>query len=211
MRSGWAVLVVLLVVMPAISVSAEQTGTVQQYWLQISLQDPLGGHVKAQIFIKDGRLFTGEGGCDQFPRHWAEFVKNLEVNDEAGKELKVSEITDKDSERGEWRVEDAYTGPATIAYQVDLGFTKKKWDPSNEKAGYFDGKALYIVTKMLFLSSVPNLPVRLHIDAPAGAALATPWNATDKDPFTFDVPSTFDLQQNTIVLGDFVKHRVRQG
>ena len=189
-----------------------QTESRQEYTLQILAHEPLVAHVSANIFIKDGHLFTGEGGADQFPRHWAVFVKNLQVRDGLEHLLPISEVTNKDSEKGEWSVGDAYSGPAQITYDVDLGFTKTKWDPSNEKAGYFDGKALYLVTKMLFLASVTDKPAELRIVVPSGYKVATPWNALEAgDEHTFVAPTTFDLQQNSIVVGDFGAHEVRQG
>ena len=188
------------------SVPASPAG--ERYAVEIHLDRPLRAHVVATITIANGDLHTGEGGADQLPGHWAALVSHLSVKRTSGEPLAVTPRTNKDATRGEWSVAGSYGGRAVISYDVDLEFAAKKWEPSNDKAGYFDGRALYVVTKPLFVGSTASGPVDVSFAIPAGAKLATPWHA---DGHVVRVSTVTDLQQNTIVVGDFVEEQFRAG
>ena len=188
------------------SVPASPAG--ERYAVEIHLDRPLRAHVVATITIANGELHTGEGGADQLPRHWGSLVSHLSVKRTSGESLAVTPLDTKDASRGEWSVAGHYGGPAVISYDVDLEFAANKWEPTNDKAGYFDGRALFVVTKPLFVASTASGPIDVSFDLPAGAKLATPWRA---DGRVAHVPTLGDLLQNTIVVGDFVAERFHAG
>ncbi len=183
----------------------------QSYRVRLSVVPPLRATVDATVLVRDGVLRTGAGGADNLPRRWGTFVSDLRAFDPAGVLVAITEHQSPDSYAGEWRAGDGYTGPLRISYVVDLAFTQKPWPPSNEKAGTFDGKAIYLVTKSLFLGSVDDGPSRVSFELPDGARLVTPWNALQGQPNTFDVPTMQDLQRNTIVAGDFAADEIHAG
>ena len=161
--------------------------------------------------MQDGELFTGEGGADQLPRRWGTFVQHLRVANDSDVPIETVALTDTDSYRGLWRVANHYTGFARVSYDVDFSFATRPWPPTNEKAGFFDGRALYVVTKPLFLGSRSALPVHLEIDAARDQSVATAWNPTPGASTTFEVRDIDDLQSNTIVVGDFGRAEVQRG
>ena len=183
----------------------------QSYRVRLTLAPPLRATVDGTVFVRDGVLRTGAGGADNLPRRWGTFVTDLHALDAAGTVVPISEHQSPDSYAGEWRTGERYTGLLKISYVVDLAYTQKPWPPSNEKAGTFDGKAIYLVTKPLFLGSLEDGPSRVSFELPDGARLVTPWDAIQGQPNTFDVPTMRDLQRNTIVAGDFAADEIKAG
>ena len=147
----------------------------QSYRVRLTLAPPLRATVDGTVFVRDGVLRTGAGGADNLPRRWGTFVTDLHALDAAGTVVPISEHQSPDSYAGEWRTGERYTGLLKISYVVDLAYTQKPWPPSNEKAGTFDGKAIYLVTKPLFLGSLEDGPSRVSFELPDGARLVTPW------------------------------------
>lgn len=190
--------------------SAPTDALAQRYTVMITTARPLIASVRGRIRLVHGTIVTGEGGADQFARHWAAFTRDLRVTTDDGRALTVTPLVDTSSYRGMWTVNQD-TGFVTVTYDVDLGFAAHPWPPSNEKAGYYDGAALYVVTKPLFIGSDSLSPVTVRFDIPAGWRVATAWNANPRDARTFDVTALRSLQQNTIVVGRFATRELQLG
>jgi predicted metalloprotease with PDZ domain len=178
------------------------------YTVTISLTDPPAAEVRADVTIRDGRLYMIGGAVDHLARGWGDFVRDLRVTGADGESLRVEEHGD-DRYKAQWRVGDGYQGRARLTYRVDLSFAKTKWPAGNEQAAYFDGKALFAASRVLFVVSTGDAPAEVRFEIPPGAKLATPWDEVPgRHAFRTSGP---DLLNNSLVVGAFGGLEAREG
>jgi predicted metalloprotease with PDZ domain len=108
-------------------------------------------------------------------------------------------------------MEGPHTGPVVVAYRVDLSFVREAWPAGNEQAGFFDGDALYLVTKALFIADDAPGERRVTFDLPEGWKATTPWPRASGDSWTFLVADRTDLLRNSFVVGRHVEIRFEDG
>jgi predicted metalloprotease with PDZ domain len=178
------------------------------YQVHISLSDPPSAEITAKLRLKNGRLFMIGGSVDDLPRGWATFVKGLKATDEQGTGLPLVEFSD-DSYKTQWKVGDGSARQVNISYRVDLSFAKTKWEAGNEQAAYYDGRALFAASRVLFIVSDLADQNQVRFDLPSTAKLDVPWpTAGSARDFTTNGE---DLVDNTLVAGDFADLHLRAG
>mgnify|MGYP001579263051 FL=1 len=72
---------------------------------------------------------------------------------------------------------------------------------------FFDGDALYLVTKALFIAGDAPGERRVTFDLPEGWKATTPWPRASGDSWTFLVADRTDLLRNSFVVGRHVEIR----
>jgi predicted metalloprotease with PDZ domain len=99
--------------------------------------------------------------------------------------------------------------PIQLTYIVDAAFARSKWPYGNEQAGFFDGKALYIVSKALFVATSDITQAAVSFEVPAGWRISTPWRRDASG--SYHVGSRDELFDNSLVLGDYAEHVFSEG
>ena len=89
-----------------------------------------------------------------------------------------------------------------VQYDVDLSFARQPWPAGNEQAGYTDGKALFLVSKALFLDCERDGPRAVRFELPAGWSVEAPWERGSA-PGSFTARDSTSLLVNSLVLGQF--------
>jgi predicted metalloprotease with PDZ domain len=211
-KCGFCLFAVFSIVFPNYYQSAAQNlpqkQTANVYNLKISLSDPPAAEVQADMMVKDGRLLMIGGAVNHLPRGWGTFIRNIKIADEAGNALKLEEFSDE-KYKTQWRVGAGFQGRARLTYEVDLAFAKTKWEAGNEQAAFYDGKALFVASRVFFIVSELSAPAQVRVNLPSGAKLAAAWKPlADKQSFE---TTGEDLVNNTLVAGDFGGFRAREG
>jgi predicted metalloprotease with PDZ domain len=156
-------------------------------------------HVRAELTVNDdGKLLIGQfGGIDHLPNQWATFVTNLRV------ENGTVELLGKEG----WRTD--ARGRVVLRYDVDLSYAEGSWPAGNEQAGRKFPRALFTVTKPLFVYSSASDSAEVTFDVPEKWLIAAPWRALS--PRRFAVKKMTSLTENSLVLGEFPMRTVRVG
>jgi predicted metalloprotease with PDZ domain len=165
--------------------------------VRVECQIPVKGSVKMSL-VRTENLENG----------WATFVKNLKMNAPDGKEVKFEKTN-----KNEWRLENNYAGVLHISYDVDFSFARKPWVTGNHTAAYYNGKALFMVGRALFVYSDELNQARVEFNIPKGMKVSTPWRREREN--TFITGGKFlvlhNLADNTLVVGEFVEKVVETG
>ncbi len=195
------------VLIPAANGQAADSGK-SVYRVAIRLNDPPSATVQADVVIKDGRLLMIGGSVDHLPRGWGTFVHDLKVSEPNGKQLSLEEFSDE-RYKTQWRVSGNYSGRARLNYRVDLSFSKTKWGAGNEQAAFYDGKALFAATRVLFIVPDVGTPAEIRLEVPGGVKIAAPWRSSGL-PNGFEASGN-ELVNNTLVAGEFGGFTARSG
>ncbi len=163
--------------------------------------------VEATIRIRSGDLFMHTRGVGD-RNYWRRQIRDLSVRDSVGSPLAVDSVGE-----GRFSVAHGYSGPVTLRYGVDLGFTHLPFASGNQKTGWRTGSALYLVTKPIFiLSDTADARLRMvRFQLPAGFKVATPWTSRIDLPDWFEIAGVRDLNHNSIALGRFSLLESRHG
>lgn len=181
---------------------------VSNYNLSISLNNPPTAQVNAEMNLTDGRLFMIGGSVDHLQRGWATFIKNLKVSDEKGNDLKVTEFSDEKF-KAQWRVVGNFNGRVRLSYTVDLSFSQTKWNAGNEQAAFYDGKALFAASRVLFIVGDEDAQATINFAVPDGTRVSVPWKKLSiKDSFS---TTGENLLNNTLVVGNYGGKKMRFG
>ncbi len=188
----YLVIVFFMINQPMVSAS-----DVSEYTVTVHSEDPLRVFVKASLKTVGDTLYMN-ANCPNYdyPEGWASFIKNLSIVSSDGKR-----ISHRYQTKSKWYLENKTSDDLTISYEVDLSFTEQKWDVGNEQAGYFDGDAVYLVSKALFIYGVEDRETVLTINMPRDWNLAVPWRLL-KDR-TYQIPNREFLIENSLVYGTF--------
>ncbi|HEY5838402.1 MAG TPA: hypothetical protein VIT19_05145, partial [Pyrinomonadaceae bacterium] len=185
--------------------SHESTETAGQY--RVSFSDSLlSASLEARIPVKNGRLFMAAWGADHLPAGWATFIRHFEVRDDSDRQLVFVS-----KPNGVWELSDGFNGTVRLKYQVDLSFAKEKWPYGNEQAALFEGGALFLVSKALFVVSDAPGKRQVVFEAPGSWKISTPWFALNGNPRTFVAEDNNDLINNSLVLGKHFEYVFNEG
>ncbi len=169
----------------------------QRYEIKINRDNPLLVHVKANLLAKDTLQMNTNCPNYDYPEGWATFVKNLKIT------RQENPVNSKYVSKSKWSLEKQPTAEMMqVEYDLDLSFTKVKWDVGNEQGGYTDEKAVYLVSKSLFIhgDSGENFTVKFAL--PNNWKISVPWTQT-KQKNEFFVPNLELLLENSLVYGNY--------
>ena len=197
---------IILNLVALLPVSAQSPGLSGQYRIKISSDNPLLATIEAQIPVTNGRLFMASWGAPHLPAGWATFVRNLKITDQSNHPL-----TFEPRSNGVWEISKGFTGNVKLTYQVDLSFTKTKWNYGNEQAGTFQDGALFVVSKALFIVTDTDGRRELFFDLPAGWQLSVPWQRSGSDASAYVAENNNDLINNSLVMGKYVDYTFQEG
>lgn len=178
------------------------------YKVSLSLNNLPTAQIDAELDLTDGRLFMIGGSVDHLQRGWGTFIKNLKVSDEKGKDLPVAEFSDEKF-KAQWRVADNYSGRIRLSYAVDLSFSQTKWAAGNEQAAFYDGKALFAATRVLFIVGDGDAEATVNFALPDGARISVPWKKLSANN-SFSTKGDA-LLNNTLVMGNYGGRKMRFG
>jgi predicted metalloprotease with PDZ domain len=207
MQTKQRILTIIIITIAAAMWAGGQTSGAT-YSVNLVLSGTPRATVKADLQIVDGRLYMIGGAVNHLPRGWATFIQNIRVSDMNGKALQIEEFGD-DKYKAQWRVERNFNGQARLTYDVDLSFSQTKWEAGNEQAAFFDGKALFAASRVLFIVSDGRPDAVVNFAVPDRARVATPWPKLPA-PNSFST-SRENLLNNTLVVGDFSGKKMRFG
>lgn len=199
-----------LLVTVCISAQAKPSSSnaASDYRVTVSLDNSPTAEVTADLNVVDGRLLMIGGSVDHLPRGWATFIRRIKVTTGDGASLPLEEFSD-DKYKAQWRVGNNFNGRAHLSYQVDLSFSQTKWAAGNEQAAFYDGKALFAASRVLFIVSDREAPATVTFNKRAAAKISTPWKKlATKDSFSTTGASLLD---NTLVIGEFGGKQMRFG
>jgi predicted metalloprotease with PDZ domain len=176
-----------------------------KYNVTLDKANQLSVHISADVQIEGDTLFMSPN-CPNydFPEGWSTFIKNLKIRTSKGKLVSYQYIS-----KSKWVVENINSQRLFLDYDVDLSFTKLKWDVGNEQSGFFDGKSVYIVSKALFIFGDTEGSSKINFDLPSEWNLATPW--AQESTTTFSVTTLESLLENSLVFGDFYVAKYKEG
>jgi predicted metalloprotease with PDZ domain len=173
------------------------------YTVEVSAENLLHLKVDAHLRATDTLVMNPNCPNYDFPEGWSTFVNNLVIKQGN------NQIAYRYVKKSKWILTNVDPAVAlTVSYSVDLSFCKLKWDVGNEQAGFFDGKAVYIVTKALFIHNNKNTERVINFILPKGLKLEVPWTSVSGKN-SFVVRNDDYLLQNTLVYGSFYSSRLK--
>lgn len=92
------------------------------------------------------------------------------------------------------------SGPCTMTYNVDLSFTRSKWEVGNEQAGFTDGRGTFLSSKAIFIETPVPGTREVTFIVPPRWKLVSPWSPTngryhfEKDQMLQDIIAYGDLE-----------------
>ena len=184
----------------ALAQQIEQLGAdvthTSRYEITISADNPLVAHVRGSLSAS--RYIEMNTNCPNYdyPEGWASFVENLIVTAD-GSDVPIEYIS-----KSKWELDLTTPSTVIVEYDVDLTFTTVPWDVGNEQAGYFDGKAVYLVSKALFIHGDDDESFLVRFNLPESWDISTPWLESDGQN-VFVVPSLERLLENSLVYGSY--------
>ncbi|MDC8002510.1 hypothetical protein POV27_00470 [Aureisphaera galaxeae] len=182
--------------------------TYDTYEIFVDKKEPLRVHVSAEVRIKGDTLYMNPN-CPNYdyPEGWTSFVKDLTITTLKGKPVSYEYVS-----KSKWVIEPNREEVLKLDYEVDLSFTKIRWDVGNEQAGFTDGKSVYTVSKALFIYSNMDSASMVSFNLPSQWNLAVPWNLMkDRNEYTFYVANRETLLENSLVYGDFHLEKIQHG
>ncbi|MDH3492431.1 MAG: hypothetical protein OEM82_02690 [Acidobacteriota bacterium] len=172
-----------------------------RYEITIREDSPLTAHVKARLNVEDKLYMSTNCPNYDYPEGWSSFVRDLKITSQNKNLLHKYETKSK------WTLESPQSDMVLVEYNVDLSFTKIKWDVGNEQAGHFDGRAVYIVSKALFIHGGEDESFQIRFDIPDTWEISVPWLET-KEKNTFIAPNLEFLLENSLVFGKYSRSSV---
>ncbi len=182
---------------------AEVTDTNRFEILMTSVTDDYA-IVTAEIYVKNGRLFSGSGGSYDWKRGWADFVKDFQASAIDGRQVNVSQ--QGESFDSFWYLtldDDPVNGVVKVSYKIDMVYAKTDWSFGNEQAGKIYKQGLFSVTKPFFLSTGVDRPTEITFDVPNDWQIVCPWQIKFGHQNTFIADNWEVLNNNAIALGVF--------
>lgn len=192
-----------LVLLAAAALSPPAWGAEAIYLVRVDAADPLRIRVEARLPVPDGTLSMAGWGADQMPNGWASFVRDLHVVGPAGRPIPATP-----GAGATWTLGGA-SGQMHLTYVVDAAFARSRWPYGNEQAGFFDGQALFIVSKALFVASSDVTQAAVTFEVPAGWGVSTPWRREASG--SYRAFSRDELIDNSLVLGDYSEQVFSEG
>ena len=166
------------------------------YEITFSESNPLLVHVRGSLNTTNYIKMNTNCPNYDYPEGWASFVSNLSVT-AGGTEIPTEYVS-----KSKWKINRTSPGMVTVEYDVDLSFTTIQWDVGNEQAGFFDGDAVYLVSKALFIHGDRDDRFLVTFNLPKSWDISVPWLESG-DPDTFVAPSLKLLLENSLVFGSY--------
>ncbi|HVT40026.1 MAG TPA: hypothetical protein VHE78_13350 [Gemmatimonadaceae bacterium] len=191
----------------AASLALHKQGAPRDRYL-VDFADTIGLQVRvqAQLGLVNGALHVEPYTRDQ-PGFWSSRVSMLEMRDSTGTRLRVDSAS-----ATSWSIAGGYHGAATVSYIVDLSFARRPFPSGNQKGGYAENGALYVVTKPLFVTPDTGLAPGsrlVELRVPPGWSKATPW--PERTDGVYEADDRRSLTYNTFVVGRFASGHARVG
>jgi predicted metalloprotease with PDZ domain len=127
--------------------------------------------IAAELLVKTGSLVMVPGFKSDTR---AVNVADLRLSTADGTPL----VAQYDPNKPEWRLSSPAPGRVRLSYVVHLSGLRTLPTWAHLQYGFFDGDAVYVVTRGLFIypdSTEPTDTVRVRVELPPGAELAAPW------------------------------------
>jgi hypothetical protein len=163
-----------------------------EYTITVSEKKPMRIFVEAKFKTSGDTLYMNPN-CPNYdyPEGWSSFIKDLSISSTDGKNISYRYQT-----KSKWVLENKTSDLISVSYEVDLSFTREKWEVGNEQAGFSDGKATYLVSKALFIYPVKDGKSIITIHIPKAWDLSVPWNSSQYR--TYDIPDREFLIENSL-------------
>jgi len=172
--------------------------------------EALRATVDAQVSAADGTLHVA-GYTSRQPGYWKSRIDTIVVTDSAGARMDLDSLVAGQYDMG-WRIRSGYHGRVSLHYSVNLEFASRPFPSGNQKGGYAADGALYLVTRVLFVtpdSGQGGLARDVELRTPAGWRQVTPWQESSAGHYR--VRNRDELVSNSIVVGRFASSRARVG
>lgn len=168
-----------------------------EYTISVYEQEPMRVFIEAKIKTIGDTLYMNPN-CPNYdyPEGWSSFIKNLSISSSEGNVISYHYQT-----KSKWYLENKTSDLINISYEIDLSFTKEKWDVGNEQAGFSDGNAVYLVSKALFIYPIEDGESIVTFNIPQDWKLSVPWKSTKYR--TYHIPNREFLIENSLVFGDY--------
>lgn len=172
--------------------------SLNEYSISFESSEPLRTKIEANVHLNSDTLYINPY-CPSytFEEGWATFIDIETMNSNSGEILDFTYLG-----KNKWLIKNRpVEEPVKIVYEVDLTFTTHNWVTGNEQAGFYDGEAIYLVTRSLFLYGEEHIRSRIHFNLPDSWKVSTPWEEINANSFTAE--NIDDLYNNTIVVGKY--------
>lgn len=186
-------------------VHAQSPPGVNQYTVTFDTSG-LRPRIVAEVTATGGRLLMAGWGADMHARGWAEFIRDLVVEDVDGRRAEA-----RPDSGASWTLADTTTRPVRLRYAVDLSFITAAWPYGNEQAGTRQGRDVFIVSKALFITTPARGPRHVRFTVPAGWHVAAPWPVRGSRGTDYVAESDDALLNNSIVVGPSAPVEIRAG
>jgi len=167
-----------------------------RYILEFSEINPKLIKIEAQITLQDSLLKMSNNG--PMPDRWPQYIKNLEVYSENGKQLNLEK---RDSTA--WKVDNMLKGQKiTIRYNVQLEHENQNWPGGIDGVAFIrdwgimaSGRALFIINGDL------KTNIQVVFKKPDTWKVSTPWKSENKSNTEYIVPNQIQLLESLIFAG----------
>ncbi|MFC3095393.1 hypothetical protein DRW07_16155 [Alteromonas sediminis] len=151
-------------------------------------------HITAYLPVSNDKFMMTDAGS--MPNRWADFVNELNVYDEHGKQLNIEKISPR-----EWKIQDLTTDWVTLDYNIDLSHDEFKWPGGIDGVAFQTEQGIFATGRALFIMSDDlDSPATVKIKTPEAWSTHTPWQS--KEELSFVVKHNIELSESMIMVGD---------
>ncbi|MBT8068243.1 MAG: hypothetical protein KJO09_13455 [Gammaproteobacteria bacterium] len=176
------------------------------YEITIPADDHRVAFVSASLTPNE-REFYMFPGANQFPKRWAKFVSDFQIQDEDGEPIPFSESDD-----GTWQLSSMPQGRISFSYRVSVDHEDHTWSGGVDGAAYWREWGVFFTARSLFVvngDERENITVELRL--PNQWQVTVPWQRQDADTTRFAVPNHDVLATSMFFAGTHKEVSVRQG
>ena len=181
---------------PNSNLKKSTTNLPDRYVLEFNEINPKLIKIEAHITLQDSLLKMSNNG--PMPDRWPQYIKNLEVYSENGKQLNLEK---RDSTA--WKVANMLKGQKiTIRYNVLLEHENQNWPGGIDGVAFVrdwgimaSGRALFIINGAL------KTNIQVVFKKPDTWKVSTPWKSENKSNTEYIVPNQIKLLESLMFVG----------
>ncbi len=178
-------------------VAVAEGKNITSYKITIDASNPRLLKIEANFILQENLLYMDEGGAEQFPKRWANFVQNLEVKDAKGDLLKIEELPE-----ARWKLKSRGNQKVRLTYEIVLKHDDYQW------AGGIDGVAFardwgvfYTGRTFLILNGKARKNIEVAFQISKDWRVTAPWQNLKNRKNVFRAANLTDLMESMFFAG----------
>ncbi len=185
--------------------AAAQTERIAKYVVSIDKDTPRILRVQAEIPVVDGRISMHPNGADQFPKRWAEFVRNITATDERGTQLRLTELPD-----AAWQVNSANGSLVRLNYEVQLTHSEHNWAGGIDCVAFSREGNIFATGRTFLITSGDPKGSAVSFQLPPGWRVSGSWTPAEGSRDRFTAGNKTELLESMFLAGTHEEFNFRR-